>query len=151
MLVHRLQITIINNAINGKNSLDLEQHSFYNSYVRQFQQFLAEKSPEPLYMNINGSTGCGKSYVLTVFCSRFYRMANKNGLPDPVLRSAPTSVAALKIHGRILHSLLQPPIQKNTTFDAFAGSPLMKFQYTFANVRSGPRSIPSRLTSLKLI
>jgi hypothetical protein len=151
MLVYGLQTAVIDDVVSGENSLDLEQHSFYNSYVRQFQQFLAGESPEPLYMNIDGSAGCGKSYVLTVFCSRFYRMASENGLPDPVLRSAPTGVAASEIHGRMLHSLLRPPIQKNTTFDAFAGSPLMRLQYTFADVRSGPRSTPSRLTSLKLI
>jgi hypothetical protein len=46
------------------------------------------------------------------------------GLPNLVLRADPTGVAASEIQGRMLHSLLRLPVQKNSGFDALSGAAL---------------------------
>lgn len=56
---------------------------------------------------MDGYGGCGKSYVIQVVCYSLRNMAEAVGHKDPVLRCAPTGVAASLIHGRTLHSVLR--------------------------------------------
>jgi ATP-dependent DNA helicase PIF1 len=93
------------------------------------------ESPAVLHTNVDGSAGCGKSYVLNVLCGRLSQMTRERGLPNPVLRAAPTGVVASEIQGRTLHSLLRLPVQKGTSFDALTGAALSQLQLTFRNIR----------------
>ena len=50
-------------------------------------------------MNINGEVGTGKSYLIAVLSSTLSELVAIAGKPSPLVRAAPTGVAAFGING----------------------------------------------------
>ena len=74
-----------------------------------------EKDPEntkPIYLNISGRAGCGKTYFLN--CVAQYA---KNVSSNFLLKAAPTGTAAFLIGGDTLHSMFKLPLQVSTKKD----------------------------------
>jgi len=63
--------------------------------------------PPPLRINVNGETGTGKLYLITVLSTTLYTMARANSKPLLLARAAPTRVAAFNINGRTIYDLLR--------------------------------------------
>jgi hypothetical protein len=96
------------------NSLDLlnrEQLTVYNLIVDHYSDYLAGRNPPQLRVNLDGVAGTGKTYVLLQASKRVEDMATIAGRKDPVLRAAPTGIAAHSFHGRTLHSLFNIPVK----------------------------------------
>jgi hypothetical protein len=96
------------------NSLDLlnrEQLTVYNLIVDHYSDYLAGRNPPQLRVNLDGVAGTGKTYVLLQASKRVEDMATITGRKDPVLRAAPTGIAAHSFHGRTLHSLFNIPVK----------------------------------------
>jgi ATP-dependent DNA helicase PIF1 len=96
------------------NSLDLlnrEQLTVYNLIVDHYRDYLAGRNPPQLRVNLDGVAGTGKTYVLLQASKKVEDMATIAGTRDPVLRAAPTGIAAHSFHGRTLHSLFKIPVK----------------------------------------
>ena len=96
------------------NSVDLlnrEQLTVYNLIVDHYSDYLAGRNPPQLRVNLDGVAGTGKTYVLLQASKRVEDMATIAGRKDPVLRAAPTGIAAHSFHGRTLHSLFNIPVK----------------------------------------
>jgi hypothetical protein len=59
-----------------------------------------------LLLNVDGTAGCGKTYLIRAICQELRKMAIDHDQPDPILVLAPSGVAALNIHGRTIHSII---------------------------------------------
>ena len=113
-------------------SLTPEQHFVFTSYVHTYRRILAGEDVRPQLLNVDGTAGCGKTYLIKAICQELRRLAELNGLPDPIRVVAPSGVAALNIFGRTIHSALGLPI--NREFVPLAGSRLAAFQLLWKGV-----------------
>jgi ATP-dependent DNA helicase PIF1 len=87
-----------------------KQRTFHDHVVSHYQRTLDDESPDQLFLSIDGSAGTGKTFATEVICKKLHDMAIDMGKPDPVLRGAPTGMAANNVSGRTLHSLFRLPI-----------------------------------------
>ena len=80
-------------------------------------------------MHVDGPAGTGKSYLIDMISTYLFDMAEQHGQLDPVLRAAPTGVAAFGIQGQTLHRLLRLPVRK--PFESLPNSVLLSLQQLF--------------------
>lgn len=113
------------------NTLEDEQRLIYNKYVEAYTKIIAGEDAQRVLINVDGTAGCGKTYLIRSVCQKLRQMAEDNGLPDPIRVLAPSGVAALNIHGRTLHSALGIPI---TVFSRLVGSRLATLQLQWKGV-----------------
>ncbi|KAL1749919.1 hypothetical protein FB107DRAFT_173603, partial [Schizophyllum commune] len=90
--------------------LSEEQQVIYERYVDAYTRILAGERVPQMLLNIDGTAGCGKTYLISCVCWRLRTMAQERGLPDPIRVVAPSGVAALNIGGRTLHSSFALPV-----------------------------------------
>jgi PIF1-like helicase len=62
-------------------------------------------------MHVDGSAGTGKSYLIHTVSAHLAERAHSDDKRDPLVRAAPTGIAARNISGRTLHSLLRLPLR----------------------------------------
>ena len=98
-------------SLNSVDLLNREQLKVYNLIVNHYSDYLAGKNPPQLRVNLDGVAGTGKTYVLLQASKKVEDMATIAGRKDPVLRAAPTGIAAHNFHGRTLHSLFKIPVK----------------------------------------
>jgi ATP-dependent exoDNAse (exonuclease V) alpha subunit len=60
--------------------------------------------PPPLRINIDGTAGTGKSFLIGAICTSLKELADSLGIPQPVIRLAPTGVSAYGIRGYTINS-----------------------------------------------
>ncbi|EED11952.1 hypothetical protein TSTA_000300 [Talaromyces stipitatus ATCC 10500] len=60
---------------------------------------------DQLLVNLDGKAGTGKSYIINLLSTTLEAAARTRGAPPPIIRAAPTGVAAFNISGYTLHSL----------------------------------------------
>lgn len=93
------------------NTLNREQRLFYDTFVDHYKAILDGQDPPQLLINCDGQAGTGKTHTVLQTCGYLDFLANQQGLPSPVLRAAPTGVAAFNFIGRTLHGLFRLPIK----------------------------------------
>lgn len=98
-------------SLNSVDLLNREQRTVYNLIIDHYSDFLAGRNPPQLRVNLDGVAGTGKTYVLLQASKKLEEMAAMAGVRDPVLRAAPTGIAAHNFHGRTLHSLFKIPVK----------------------------------------
>jgi ATP-dependent DNA helicase PIF1 len=98
-------------SLNSVDLLNREQLKVYNLIVNHYSDYLAGRNPPQLRVNLDGVAGTGKTYVLLQASKKVEDMATIAGRKDPVLRAAPTGIAAHNFHGRTLHSLFKIPVK----------------------------------------
>ena len=98
-------------SLNSVDLLNREQLKVYNLIVNHYSDYLAGRNPPQLRVNLDGVAGTGKTYVLLQASKKVEDMATAAGVRDPVLRAAPTGIAAHNFHGRTLHSLFKIPVK----------------------------------------
>jgi ATP-dependent DNA helicase PIF1 len=113
--------------------LNTEQRKLYDVVTAQYVQELASSHPRPLLLNVDGVAGSGKTFTLLKTCARLQELADRSGRGNPVVRAAPTGVAAFNIVGRTLHSLFRLPVKQKTT--DLSTATLQSLQALFQDVR----------------
>ena len=76
------------------------------------------ENPPPLWINIDGMAVTGKSYLIDALTKALTEIAAERGRKCPILRVAPTGIAAFNIHGSTLHQALSIPIRGCPTLNA---------------------------------
>jgi ATP-dependent exoDNAse (exonuclease V) alpha subunit len=89
--------------------------------------------PEPLRVNIDGTAGTGKSFLISAISTELQNLAFAENKPDPVMRVAPTEIAAFGINGMTVHSTLSLPVK--SSFEALAPSALLKLQHQWKDIK----------------
>jgi ATP-dependent DNA helicase PIF1 len=114
--------------------LNIEQRKLYDIVTAQFVQELTCNDPiRPLLLNVDGVAGSGKTFALLKTCARLQELAERSGKGNPVVRAAPTGVAAFNIVGRTLHSLFRLPVKQKTS--DLSTATLQSLQALFQDVR----------------
>lgn len=67
------------------DTLANEQQNIFNKYIQAYTHILAGEQVPQILLNIDGTTGCGKTYLIHAICQELQWMAEENGKPDPVL------------------------------------------------------------------
>ena len=117
------------------STLNREQRKLYNTITDHYIAELHpdEPFPRPLLLNVDGVAGSGKTFTLLKACARLQELAIAAALPNPVLRAAPTGIAAFNFTGKTIHSLLRLPV-KGKTADLSTGT-LQALQARFSACR----------------
>ena len=117
-------------------SLNTEQRRLYDTVTGQYaHELTADCPPRPLLLNVDGVAGSGKTYTLLKICARLQELAQESGLSNPVVRAAPTGVAAFNIVGRTLHSLFWLPVKRKDGYADLSNASLHELQAFFAHIR----------------
>ena len=75
------------------------QRRIFLRVVDHYRMTLADENPPPLRINIDGTAGTGKSYLIDALSKALTEMALERGKRSPIMRVAPTGIAAFNIHG----------------------------------------------------
>jgi hypothetical protein len=113
-------------AINIK-TLSPEQSAVLMKFVSTYKAILCGAHVPQMKLNIDGTAGCGKSYLIMAICQELRRLAKEHGQPDPIRVMALSGVAALNTNGRTMHSSLGIPAT-NGPFLPLSGSRLATLQ-----------------------
>lgn len=89
--------------------------------------------PEPLRINIDGTAGTGKSFLISAISTELQRLASQENKPNPVMRLAPTGIAAFGINGMTVHSALSLPVKSQ--FNELPTSALPKHQHQWRDIK----------------
>jgi hypothetical protein len=89
--------------------------------------------PEPLRINIDGTAGTGKSFLISAISTELQNLASQENKPNPVMRLAPTGIAAFGINGMTVHSALSLPVK--SSFNPLIPSALSKFQHKWKYIK----------------
>jgi ATP-dependent DNA helicase PIF1 len=84
-----------------------------------------------MLFNIDGTAGCGKTYLIAAICQGLRNLASMHHQPDLIRVFALSGVAALNIHGRTLHSGFSLPLNG---FAPLTGSRLANLQLIWEGV-----------------
>ena len=114
---------------NDVDTLTEAQRVVFNQVYNHCQDRFSGRTPVQLLMHIDGPAGTGKSYLIDMISTYLFDMAEQHGQLDPVLRAAPTGVAAFGIQGQTLHRLLRLPVRK--PFESLSNSVLLSLQQLF--------------------
>jgi hypothetical protein len=87
------------------------QRRIFLRIVEHYRLILDGENPPPLRINVDGTAGTGKPYLIDAISKALAEMAMERGKKSPVLRLAPTGVAAFNIHGATVHSSLSLPVR----------------------------------------
>ena len=111
------------------NSLNVKQRIVYNLVTDWMLRKKQDINTKPFYLNLCGSAGCGKSYLLKAIT----QFSLQNDMPHFIKRAAPTANAAYQIDGTTLHALLRipVPIAKNKPVPELNGEDLRRLQEQF--------------------
>jgi ATP-dependent DNA helicase PIF1 len=113
-------------------SLHHEQRVIFDQYMDAYSKsLLGEHSPQLLF-NMDGTAGCGKTYLIAAISQGLHDMAVSHLQPDPFLVFAPSGVAALNVHGRTIHSGFSLPM---CGFHQLSGSRLAAQQLQWKHIR----------------
>src|SRR5579871_3031496 len=113
------------------------QREVYN-YLMSHYKYELDNGRHPddnrqLLLHIDGSAGTGKSYLIEMVSSHLAQLAASRGRGDPVVRCAPTGVAAHNISGYTLHRLFHISPQKPE--DPISDNQRSRMQVEFRDIR----------------
>ena len=93
--------------------------------------------PEPLRINVDGTAGTGKSFLIWAITTALRELFS-DGAPikyDPVVRLAPTGVAAFGIRGWTINFGLMIPVKEGSEFNQLGQSSLARFQTRWKEIK----------------
>jgi ATP-dependent DNA helicase PIF1 len=114
------------------DTLEGEQRAILDEYVDAYRRILQGEKPPQVLLNIDGTAGCGKTYLISAICQELRKMADAHEELNPIVVLAPSGVAALNIRGRTIHSALCLPI--NCAFSRLTGARLAALQVQWAGI-----------------
>ncbi|EEQ31187.1 ATP-dependent DNA helicase PIF1 [Microsporum canis CBS 113480] len=95
------------------DTLNPGQRLIYDHVITHYRRCIRNGNEPPLCVNIDGSGGTGKSYLINCIVDYFNSLPGANPDRCPIALTAPTGVAAFNIGGRTLHSLLRLPMKSS--------------------------------------
>jgi ATP-dependent DNA helicase PIF1 len=108
-----------------------EQRVIFDEYMDTYRKILSDENSPQMLFNIDGTAGCGKTYLIAAICQGLRQLAGSHGRPDPIRILAPSGVAALNVHGQTLHSGFGLPING---FGPLSGARLANMQLLWQGV-----------------
>ncbi|KAH0826840.1 hypothetical protein AYO21_07253 [Fonsecaea monophora] len=117
------------------DQLERQQRRLYDFVVADYAGELAGLPPPQFLLNLDGKAGTGKSFVIMLISATLQQMATNAGRQFPILRAAPTGVAAHGISGRTLHALLRLPIKFPKSYEKLSQQNLQAAQSTMREIR----------------
>ena len=129
----RLLPEVTNRIRNDPSTLQGSQRTAFDTIIDHYRSCFTGVASRQLLLHIDGSAGTGKSYLIDMTSTYLFDMAQRNGHQDPVIRAAPTGVAAFGIQGQTLHRLLRLPVRKR--FEPLSNSVLLSLQLLYASCR----------------
>jgi ATP-dependent DNA helicase PIF1 len=85
------------------------QRRVFLKVVSHYWEMLDQQDPPPLRLHIDRTAGTGKSYLIWAITKALTQIANEQGKESPVIRIAPTGIAAFNIHGTTIHQAFSLP------------------------------------------
>lgn len=120
----------------GSNTLQPKQQLLFDLLVNHYQAILDHAQPEQLLVHLDGQGGTGKTFIIDSISQRLDAMASSHGLDSPVLRCAPTGVAAFLIAGRTINSVFRIPIlPPHGRLDPLSATGRQHLQAVFKHIR----------------
>ena len=113
-----------------------KQQVFFDLITNHFTSVLEGNNPGQLLVNLDGEGGTGKTFVIESVSRAVDALAAQHGLPSPILRCAPTGVAAYLISGRTLNSVFRIPITvKYGALEPLSATGRQQLQSVFRHLR----------------
>ncbi len=109
--------------------LNAEQRDVVDRVIDHYR----DRAGAQLLLHLDGVSGTGKSTCINLISSHLAYYAAQVDMVNPVLRAAPTGVAAFNIKGFTLHQLLNLPIQ--SAFEPLKPERLTRLQDRFRHCR----------------
>ena len=89
--------------------------------------------PEALHINIDGTAGTGKSFLIGAISTELQNLASQENMSSPVMRLAPTGMAAFGIYGMTIHSALSLPVK--SLLEPLKSGPLTRLQQQWKDIK----------------
>ena len=122
-----------NRTRNDPETLNEGQRTLFDVITNHYSDTLNAEQPPQLLLQVDGKAGAGKSYLIDMASTRLFDMAQHHGIRDPVLRAAPTGIAAFSINGQTLHRLLRLPVRGS--FEPLSNAVLLSLQQSFTSCK----------------
>ena len=121
-----------------RNHIDLDtlnegQRTAFEVVTRHYWNSFRVGKPSQLLIHIDGKAGSGKSYLIDAISTHLREIAERHEPSDPVVRAAPTGIAAFSIRGQTLHRLLRLSVRG--PFDPLTNAVLLNLQAHFSTIR----------------
>src|SRR6202047_4147949 len=96
-----------------------------------------DDQPAPLRINVDGTAGTGKSFLIWAITTALRELFSNDGniTYDPVVRLAPTGVAAFGIRGWTINFGLMIPVKEGSEFNQLGQSSLARFQTRWKEIK----------------
>jgi ATP-dependent DNA helicase PIF1 len=118
------------------NTLQEKQRILYDLVVNHFQASLDGQSPPQLLVQLDGQGGTGKTYLIECLSRSLEHTASQAGLQSPVMRCAPTGVAAFLISGYTINALFRIPVMSTyAQLDPLNATGRQHIQAVFKHIR----------------
>jgi hypothetical protein len=117
-----------------------EQRNVFLQVMAYFKKIISgdENQPEPLRLNVDGTAGTGKSFLIWTITTALRELFSDGSASvscDPVVRLAPTGVAAFGIRGWTINFGLMIPVKEGSEFNQLGQSSLARFQTRWKEIK----------------
>jgi hypothetical protein len=114
--------------------LELKQRDLYDLLIGHYGCLLGGVPDKQLLISLDSKAGTGKSHVIMLISSVMEHMASQAGIRKcPIVRAAPTGVAAYGISGMI-HAFFQLPVKTASILERLTPQNLQALQQKFDGV-----------------
>jgi ATP-dependent DNA helicase PIF1 len=120
--------------VTDRANLQPKQQLLFDTVCTHYNDTLDFGLVEQLLLHVDGEGGTGKTTVVLSMCYELENTADEHALSSPVLRAAPTGVAAHNIMGKTLHSLFKLPVKKSD-FQPLAKAAIKSMQAQWKGVK----------------
>jgi ATP-dependent DNA helicase PIF1 len=118
------------------NTLQPNQALFYDILINHYDAYLQGRQPPQLLLNVDGAGGTGKTFVIEAVSRAMDQLAAADDKPSPILRCAPTGVAAYLIAGKTINSAFRIPLSpKGGHLEPLSAAGKQQLQATFKHIR----------------
>jgi ATP-dependent DNA helicase PIF1 len=113
-----------------------QQQVLVSLFVNHFAARLRGEDVPPLLVNLDGQGGTGKTFVIETLSRLLDQQASDTGSQhSPIIRCAPTGVAAYLISGKTINTIFRIPISKSAQpLEPLSATGRQSIQATFAGV-----------------
>jgi ATP-dependent exoDNAse (exonuclease V) alpha subunit len=115
------------------STLEEEQHAVWHFLCSTYSEILCGLNPEQNLIHVDGSAGCGKTYLIDAICQELRDMAEDEEERNPIRVLAPSGAAALNVCGQTIHSALGLPV--NCDFVPLTGARLARLQTQWMGIK----------------
>ncbi|KAK1912952.1 hypothetical protein P3342_004888 [Pyrenophora teres f. teres] len=115
-------------------NLELKQRLLYDTVLNHYKSSAIGAKPAQLLLHLDGKAGTGKTTVVQALCNAVNDVARDYSRSSPILRAAPTGIAACNFGGSTLHSLFRFNV-KSKSYQKLSPTHLRALQDKFRGVK----------------